>query len=570
VTDVVLRTVSGNIVRAGARLGSGGEGEVFAVGRGMVLKKYLPKTLADDPALERRLRVMVAYPPTGWRETGGHVTLAWPSQVVRADGRFAGFLMPAVDMADTVELHRITNADDRGKATGATAWIRGFTWRYLVRTAANLSQAVHALHQAGVVIGDFNERNVRVTRDTRVTLLDCDSMQVTDPASRDRFFCRVGRPEFTPPELARANWKTTVRHPSSDLFALAIHIYQLLLEGEHPFRGKWSGPGEKPREIELARDGTWAHQRNGQLRPRPSAIGISLLPDYITAMFRSAFEAGAVNPGARPTALQWHRALLRLEESLQRCTTNPKHYYPGANRACPWCKHRPHLASSTRRPLPLATTPTPNPGFLAYPPTPTATRPAFVAASPPGSSRRPRITIGRPARMPARRALSARMSSATVRRWRRAETWMRRHATAGILSAAHFALVTTAIVLLLAKYSWGRTLIDKAYHQRLGSQVSGWYTNSLIHTAASWANSLPWGGTDLFYSGLAMVCLLTYFFRWPGWITLLISVISAAYGILAAVSLIPFFVPDWPVTAGAVAISWIVLRRARRRARRFP
>lgn len=568
-TDVVLRTASGQIVRVGAKLGSGGQGEVFAAGRDTVLKKYLPTTLIADPALERRLQVMVTHRPTGWRVAGGHVTLAWPSQVVLADGQFAGFLMPAVDMRDTVELHRITNADDRRKATGGTAWVRGFTWRYLVRTGANLSQAVHALHQAGVVIGDFNERNVRVTSDTRVTLLDCDSMQIIDPASRERFFCRVGRPEFTPPELARANWRTTVRHPSSDLFALAIHIYQLLLEGEHPFRGKWSGPGEKPREIELAREGTWAHQRNGQLRPRPSAIDIALLPDDIAAMFRSSFETGAVNPGARPTGLQWHGALARLERSLRQCTANPEHFYPASNRACPWCKHRPSAASSARRPPPRATTPAPSPGFTAYPATPAAALSRLVAATP-AASPRPRTWLGRPVRSPSQRRSNFQTRPAIGLRRRRADSWMHRQGTSGLISAAHFALVMTAIVLLLARYSWGRTLIAKAYHEQLGWQVASWYGNSLIRTATDWSNSLPWGGTNLVYSGLAVACLLAYFFRLSGWITLLISVVGAVYGILAAVSLVPFFVPEWPVTAGAAAVSLMVLRRARRRARRFP
>jgi DNA-binding helix-hairpin-helix protein with protein kinase domain len=200
------------------------------------------------------------------------MNLAWPSEVVLADGRFAGLLMPAVDTRQTVELHRITNPTDRRTATGAAAWTKEFDWRYLVRTAANLAHATHVLHAAGVVIGDFNESNIRTWREARVTLLDCDSMQIRDPASGEWFFCRVGRPEFTPPELVRADWASTVRHPSSDLFALAIHLYQLLLEGEHPFRGVWRGDGEKPAVSVLAGRGIWAHQNGGPLVPRPAAI----------------------------------------------------------------------------------------------------------------------------------------------------------------------------------------------------------------------------------------------------------------------------------------------------------
>ena len=269
--------VSRRRVTVGRQLAGGGEGMVFEVTTpDMVLKAYKPEVLAKAPSLHDKLQALVANPPAEWREAAsGHVTLAWPSQVVLQNGRFVGFLMPAVDTASSVELHRVANPSDRRTATGKTAWMRGFTWRYLVHTAANLAHATSVLHKSGAVIGDFNERNVLVTSQARVTLIDCDSMQFTAPGGQ-AFFCRVGRPEFTPPELLNADWSKTFRHPSSDLFALAIHLYQLLMEGEHPFRGVWCG--EKPPVPELALEGIWSHQRGGPLRPRPAAPDFGLLP----------------------------------------------------------------------------------------------------------------------------------------------------------------------------------------------------------------------------------------------------------------------------------------------------
>jgi hypothetical protein len=361
---MALATVSGGTVLAGRKLATGGQGEIFAVASptGFVLKRYLRQALDSDPALARRLRVMADRRPAEWRETGsGHMNLAWPSEVVLADGRFAGFLMPAVDTLQTVELHRITNPTDRRTATGAAAWTKGFDWRYLVRTAANLAHTTHVLHAAGVVIGDFNESNIRAWREARVTLLDCDSMQIRDPVSGEWFFCRVGRPEFTPPELVRADWASTVRHPSSDLFALAIHLYQLLLEGEHPFRGVWRGDGEKPPVSVLAGRGIWAHQNGGPLVPRPAAISAGLLPPAIVAMFRQAFEDGAVDPGARPTAAQWHAALDGLAGQLRQCAADGAHFCPRSHDACPWCRYTPPPA---RRPPPAQP---PRPAIQARP-----------------------------------------------------------------------------------------------------------------------------------------------------------------------------------------------------------
>jgi DNA-binding helix-hairpin-helix protein with protein kinase domain len=356
---MTFKTRSGGVVAVGAKLAAGGQGEVYSVSspRWMVLKKYKPAALASDPTLEHRLQAMITYPPTQWREAhSGHVTLAWPTEIVDEDGYFAGFLMPTVDMSSTVSLHRVTNPSDRVAAAGPTAWAQGFTWRYLIRTAINLAHATHLLHQAGVVIGDFNESNVRVTREARVTLLDCDSMQINDPATGQRFYCPVGRPEFTPPELLSVNWKTTVRDTSSDLFALAVHLYQLLLEGEHPFRGKWTGPGDKPSVPELARRGIWAHRLGGLLTPRPAAIPIaSLLPPAVVGMFQRAFEDGAAHPTARPAALQWQQALTSLEASLQECATNRAHVYPVSCRTCPWCYYASSSPNPGQQPLPPAT-----------------------------------------------------------------------------------------------------------------------------------------------------------------------------------------------------------------------
>ena len=351
------------MVAVGRLLARGGEGEVYAVSSpsGTVFKRYLPVAFGRDPALEERLRAMIAHPPTQWREPEScHVTLAWPTDLVLEDGRFAGFLMAAVETSDTVELHRVTNPDDRRRATGKTAWVQGFSWKYLVHAAANLAQATQMLHEAGVVIGDFNERNARVTRDARITLLDCDSMQISDPATGGRFFCRVGRPEYTPPELIHADWSKTVRHASSDLFALAIHIYQFLLEGEQPFRGKWTGPGDKPSVTDLASQGTWVQQSGGMLQPRPSAVSAQILPDSIIELFRAVFENGAVNPGARPSAQTWHHALVDLEGSLRQCLVNADHFYADMLPKCPWCEHDGNLskwAARSNRQVPLPVLP---------------------------------------------------------------------------------------------------------------------------------------------------------------------------------------------------------------------
>ncbi|WP_133692181.1 hypothetical protein [Mycobacterium sp. BK086] len=69
----------------------------------------------------------------------------------------------------------------------------------------------------------------------------------------------MGRPEFTAPELAGANLSVTPREKPSDLFALAVHIHLLSMAGNHPvLRGEWTGGGDQPDAMTLARSGHWA------------------------------------------------------------------------------------------------------------------------------------------------------------------------------------------------------------------------------------------------------------------------------------------------------------------------
>ena len=374
-------TGAGGAVRIGRRLASGGQGEVFEVlsPAGSVFKRIFDKALADDPSVEARLGAMLANRPSGWQEPrSGHVMLSWPTDVVFEGGRFVGFLMPLIEISQTVELHEIANPSDRRSPPAGKPWTKGFNWRYLVGTAENLALATETLHDAEVVIGDFNERNIRVWSDSRVTLLDCDSMQVTDPASGQRFLCQVGRPEFTAPELLGADWDTTVRVASSDLFALAVHLHQLLLEGDHPFDGVWHGSGEKPRRHVLARDGLWVHAGDRRLTPRPSAVHADLLPAQLRDLFRRAFVDGAANSRARPTAAEWRAELAALRTSLICCTKDPNHYFSPSSSTCPWCDRV--KAARARNALRKAT--------------PKATAAAAFAPA------RPRATTPTPARSP--------------------------------------------------------------------------------------------------------------------------------------------------------------------------
>jgi DNA-binding helix-hairpin-helix protein with protein kinase domain len=329
-TEFVCRR-TGRTYRVGEQLDQHGHAVVHAVepaSSNLALKQYLPVTLQKRPDLEARIQAMIAHPPDYRADRSGHVSCAWPEDAAYISGRFAGFVMPRVHTEDAFTIHDVATSRDR-------------TWRERVTVAENLARAVALLHASDVVIGDFPERNLLAWSDGHVTLLGCDRMQVADPRSLRRFPClatSVGTtPSEQPPELVHASLWSTLRTSSSDIFPLAVELHLLLLQGEHPFGGEWTGHERRPAERVLAQDGLWSYAGDPRLGPHPDAVPLTVLPETLQRYFRAAFVDGARNPHARPPAQEWLTALVRLREALVTCAREPSHVYGHHLPSCPWC-----------------------------------------------------------------------------------------------------------------------------------------------------------------------------------------------------------------------------------------
>ncbi len=332
-----LRLADGARVELGALLAKAGEGSVYeVVGRPDSVIKIFHPALGDLAAKVDKVAAMAATPPPGAVQSDGFAVLTWPQQLVLKDDRPVGYLMARADTATAVEIHSLSNPSNRANPLpGSPQWTTDADWAHLVNAAANLCLAVQVVHRVDAVIGDFQERNILVSDTTRVTLVDCDSMQFTDKNGR-QFLCGVARPEFTAPEVAVLNLRTQAREQPSDYFALAVHIHLLLMAGNHPFmRGMWNGLGEQPSALELAKSGDWAGGLNSRLQPHPLAPPPTFLPATIQALFSRAFGDGVTDPNLRPSAEQWREALLAI--IFTRCTGGSAHQIPKGCAQCPWC-----------------------------------------------------------------------------------------------------------------------------------------------------------------------------------------------------------------------------------------
>ncbi|MBC7880821.1 MAG: protein kinase, partial [Anaerolineae bacterium] len=257
------------------------------------------------------------------------VNIAWPLDLLLdGEDQIVGFLMPqAVDARPIVNYY---NPKTRLEINPL------FNYRDLHRTAHNLAKAVETLHSRGYVIGDLNESNVLVTKKAEVTLVDADSFQVIDGDTVYR--CRVGKSEFMPPELQGETLSEVTRTADQDNFALAILIFQTLMEGSHPFAAIYTGQGEPPSLGERIAAGHFCYAGHSvPYRPSSLTTPFALLHPKLQELFIACLIDSQQNPQKRPTACQWCEALSLAEKSLRTCTVNTQHTYGSQLDDCPWC-----------------------------------------------------------------------------------------------------------------------------------------------------------------------------------------------------------------------------------------
>jgi DNA-binding helix-hairpin-helix protein with protein kinase domain len=350
-----------------APLGRGGEAQVYPVLElpYMVAKIYAPGKATTERA--QKLVVMMANPPEAPRSGDDHVPLAWPhSLLTRLDDANAvvGFLMPRA--------HAVAQVIDYYNPQRRLELCPLFDYRYLLRTARNLAATTRTVHARGYVIGDLKHSNVLVSQTALVTLVDTDSFQVRDPQTGRIYPCQVGTPDYTPPERQQDHAPTVPLTPEHDLFALGVLIFQLLMEGTHPFAGVYTGEGDPPPFEERIAAGHFPYSANpGPYRPgRRTAPPFEMLPPSLQTQFLRCFEVGHTDPTARPDAHTWQTTLDAVCRTLAPCADNPHHFYSAHLSACPWCERRDTqlrgldsfpTVPPRKEPIPQAVLPTPEP-----------------------------------------------------------------------------------------------------------------------------------------------------------------------------------------------------------------
>ena len=318
-------------VQLGQSIGHGGEATVYQVANqpGSLAKIYEPEPRSNYSG---KLAWMIAHPPDNPTQKLGHPSLAWPGGLIFDSRRkLKGYWMPYIQRA--VPLLEVFNPRRRLEV------LPEFDRRYLLRSARNLAVSLGALHRSGYVAGDINESNILVTPAALVTLIDTDSFQVREDRNGTSIMypCPVGKPEYTPPELQNHALSEVIRRADHDNFGLAVLIFQLLMEGSHPFRAQWLAAGDPPPLETRIANGAYPYVKSPAfpVLPPKNALGIETLHPWLVELFYRCFVDGHRDPRWRPGPDLWVRALTEAEQTQVCCSQG--HYYSSHLSECPYC-----------------------------------------------------------------------------------------------------------------------------------------------------------------------------------------------------------------------------------------
>jgi serine/threonine protein kinase/uncharacterized protein YecT (DUF1311 family) len=330
----------GRSVSLTTEIGRGGEGAIYASPTDPLecAKIYLKPLSAEA---QKKLTLMVANPPPDpTYKLRMHRSICWPTALLHtspAKAALAGFFMPKLDLKVFQKALLFIDPQDRTARFGG-----GFTWKHLVTAATNIASAVAAIHERGYCIGDLNESNILVAPNALISLIDCDSFQLSDSAAGKTYRSPVGKPEYTAPELSGKRLSDVDRTIASDSFALAVLLFQLLMEGTHPYQAKGRLVENAPSTEAKILLGHFPYGVRGKdIAPPDHAPPFEMLHPEMRKLFERCFARGHGIPDQRPTAREWYSVLRNLDSAFRQCVANPNHLYFDHLRSCPWCEIEP-------------------------------------------------------------------------------------------------------------------------------------------------------------------------------------------------------------------------------------
>lgn len=313
-------------------IGEGGEGIIYSLTDDDTIVAKIYKNKINTKEKYQKISAMNKLAPNGVKYT------TWPRDLLfDGEKNFAGFIMKSI-----TNRKKINEIYD----TTAETYIG---WKTRIAIANNLCIAVHEIHKLKQICGDFNPNNICIdlSEGGVLYLIDTDSFHIHYGGKTYR--CSVGMTYYLPKEIQQrmkneslGEMKLPTFTEYTDNFALAIHVFQLLMNGCHPYTMSKINLGDStvcpPIEDNILNGRSAFFDNNSDYSIPIYAPPLDILPNEIQNLFKRAFvDSYTKGPSERPKAAEWASELGKLYSEIKVCQFNNKHTYYKKLDECPWC-----------------------------------------------------------------------------------------------------------------------------------------------------------------------------------------------------------------------------------------
>lgn len=344
----------------------------FAPDRSYVVQFYNDPNASRDEQLRMRLKAILGqYNPTLAEKNGGAAgnseilaeyfsqRFCWPLAIVQFPE--LGIVCPTYPDEFFFTEHSAPQLKLAGKDKKShwfTSMNRDFLskdergdLKAMLRIAILLTRSVRRLHQAGLAHTDLSNNNVLISpKDGNCIIIDIDSLVVPNMFPPEV----IGTRGYIAPEVL-ATLSLDYRDPrrrrpstQTDLYALGVLLYEYLFF-RHPLLGPKVHSTVSAGENDFLALGPKAvfveDPDDSSNRPTNLAVTIKDVGPFLESLFLQLFVNGLHDPQARPSALEWERALAKTWDLLHKCD-NPQCemgyfvLYDENQPICPYCHTR--------------------------------------------------------------------------------------------------------------------------------------------------------------------------------------------------------------------------------------
>ncbi|MFA0960246.1 hypothetical protein AB9P05_00410 [Roseivirga sp. BDSF3-8] len=262
-------------------------------------------------AIERKIKYMAYNVPTN--AIANNYKVCWPKDILYDNNKFVGYTMPLA-FTGSQTLYNLCQGNnnklpDNWKNKFDRYSNSGMTNR--VKLCVNISAALYIIQRMNsYVIADLKPQNVMITLNGKVSIIDCDSIQISSNNNL-LFPARVATPDYMPPESTKIDLQNESIPSYWDFFSMAVMYYQVFL-GIHPYTASFTGKYENSNTIQSKiSEGLFVHGRQKSFINTlpPPHNNYEYLPPSLKHLFIRAFEYGHVNPTSRPDTEEWGKTL---------------------------------------------------------------------------------------------------------------------------------------------------------------------------------------------------------------------------------------------------------------------